>query len=137
MWRWIQSGGAFEALSIWFGAGFTILVSLALGSLVCGKSARDWPVRFVAGAAILNLAVFFLCCLQLAYPLVFAILGAAVVCAWIWHSRPRFQTLSRPSNYPLVLLFAIYFVLYFFNSMAPEGSPDLPARPSSCEAAPL
>jgi hypothetical protein len=24
----------------------------------------------------------------------------------------------------LVLLFAIYFVLYFFNSMAPEGSPD-------------
>ena len=124
MWRWIQSGGASEALSIWFGAGFTVLVSLALGSLVCGKSAKDWPVRFVAGAAVLNLAVFFLCCAQLAYPLVFAILGAAVISAWISRFQPRFQRLPRPGNYLLALVFAVYFLLYFFNSMAPEASPD-------------
>ena len=124
MWRWIQSGGAFEALSIWFGAGFTVLVSLAIGSLVCGKTVKDWPVRFVAGAAILNLAVFLLCCVQLAYPLVFAILGAAVLGAWIWRSRPRFQKVSNSINYLFVLIFAAYFLLYFFNSMAPEASPD-------------
>jgi hypothetical protein len=124
VWRWIQSGGALEALSVWFGAGFTVLVSLALGSLVCGKSAKDWPVRFVAGAAILNLAVFFLCCIRLAYPLVFAILGAGAVCVWIGQSKPRFQKPSRSGNYLLVLIFAIYFLLYFFNSMSPEASPD-------------
>jgi uncharacterized membrane protein YGL010W len=124
VWRWIQSGGAFEALSIWFGAGFTIVVSLALGSLVCGKSNKDWPVRFVAGAAVLNLAVFFLCCAQSAYPLVFAILGVGTLGVWIWRSKPRFQKLARSGNYLLALVFALYFLLYFFNSMAPESSPD-------------
>jgi hypothetical protein len=124
VWRWIQSGGAFEALSIWFGAGFTILVSLALGSLVCGKSAKDWPVRFVAGAAVLNLAVFFLCCAHLAYPLVFAMLGSGLVGVWIWRAGPHHLKLSLLDNYLLILLFAVYFLLYFFNSMVPEASPD-------------
>jgi hypothetical protein len=124
VWRWIQSGGAFEAFSIWFGAGFTVLVSLALGSLVCGRSTRDWPIRFVAGAAVLNLAVFFLCCVQLAYPVVFAMLGAGAAGVWIWRIKLRFQKLSYSCNYLLVLVFAISFLLYFFNSMAPEASPD-------------
>ena len=130
MWRWAQSGSAFEALSICFGAGFTVLVSLALGSLVCGKAAREWPVRFVAGAAILNLAAFFLCCAQLVYPVVFGILGAAAVCVWIWQSKPHFrskpyfQKSSRSASYLLVFVFALYFLLYLFNSMAPEASPD-------------
>jgi hypothetical protein len=124
VWRWIQSGGAFEALSIWFGAGFTVLVSLALGSLVCGNSTRDWPIRFVAGAAVLNLAVFLLCCAQLAYPVVFAMLGAGAAGVWIWRTKPRFRKLSYSDNYLLALVFTIYFLLYFFNSMAPEASPD-------------
>jgi hypothetical protein len=124
VWRWIQSGGAFEALSIWFGAGFTVLVSSALGSLICGKSATEWPVQFVAGAAILNLAVFFLCCAQLAYPLVFAMLGAGILAVWIWQSKPHFPKLTRQGNYLLILVFIVYFLLYFFNSMAPEASPD-------------
>jgi hypothetical protein len=124
VWRWIQSGRAFEALSIWFGAGFTVLVSLALGSLVCGKAVKEWPVRFVAGAAVLSLAVFFLCCVQLAYPVVFAILGIVVVSVWIWQSKPRFQVPPRSDNYLLILSFTLYFILYFFNSMAPEASPD-------------
>jgi hypothetical protein len=124
VWQWIQNGGALEALSVWFGAGFTVLVSLALGSLVCGESAKDWPVRFVAGAAVLNLTVFILCCAQLAYLLVFAMLGAGVVAIWIWRSNPHFQKLPLPRNYLLALAFVIYFLLYFFNSMAPEASPD-------------
>jgi Dolichyl-phosphate-mannose-protein mannosyltransferase len=124
VWLWIQSGGAFQALSIAFGAGFTVLVSIALGSLVCGKAVKDWPVRFVIGAVILNLVVFLLCCAQVAYPLVFAILGAAISGVWIWRDRPGFSKIRYFDNYILIVVFTIYFVLYYFNSMAPEASPD-------------
>lgn len=124
MWLWIQNGGAFAALSICFGAGFTILVSLALGSLICGQRLQDWPVRFVAGAALLNLAVFFLCCAQLAYPLVFDVVGAIAIGGWFWGDRRVILRPRKPSNYLPIVIFAIYFILYFFNSMAPEASPD-------------
>jgi hypothetical protein len=107
-------------LSILFGASFTVAVSLALGSIVCGKATTEWPVRFVAGAAVLNLAVFFLCCAQLAYPVVFAALGAVV----IWFAKPRIGSRWPTANYLFIPVFSIYFILYFFNSMAPEISPD-------------
>jgi hypothetical protein len=124
VWRWIQSGGAFQAFSIWFGAGLTVLVALALGSLAGGKALKDWPVRFVVGAAVLNLIVFLLCCAQLAYPLVFAVLGAGVIAVALWFRKPHPRLPLRTINYFLLLVFSAYFILYFFNAMAPEASPD-------------
>jgi hypothetical protein len=109
---------------ILFGASFTVAVSVALGSLVCGKTVADWPIRFVTGAALLNLAVFVLCCVQLAYPLVFAVLGAVVIAAVIWLRKARPRTVWNPVNYILFLIFGVYYLLYFFNAMAPEASPD-------------
>jgi hypothetical protein len=121
--RWIHTGGAFEALSISFGAAFTILVCAALGALCFGRVVKTWPVQFVAGAALLNLVVFALCCLQLAYPAIFAALGATILYLWLKRDRPRWPFL-RISNYLLAAAFAAYFILYFFNAMAPEASPD-------------
>lgn len=123
MWRWIQSGGAFEAVSIWFGAAFTIAVCIALGAVYFGRVLKQWPERFVTGAALLNLAVFSLCCVQLAYSAVFAGLGAIFLYLWLKRERPRWPSLHM-SHYLLGLAFTAYFVLYFFNAMAPEASPD-------------
>ena len=123
MWRWIHSGGAFEALSIWFGAGFTIAVCIGFGSICFGRVLKHWPERFVTGAALLNLAVFFLCCVQLAYPVVFAALGTVILYFWLKGEGLRRPSL-RISNYLLAAVFAAYFILYFFNAMAPEASPD-------------
>ena len=109
---------------ILFGALFTVAVSLALGSMVCAKAVADWPVRFVVGAAVLNLSVFFLCCAQLAYPLVFAVFGAVAIGLVVWLAKPRPRPSLPSLNYFFLLLFGIYFVLYFFNAMAPESSPD-------------
>jgi Dolichyl-phosphate-mannose-protein mannosyltransferase len=121
--RWIHSGGALEALSIWFGAAFTIAASTALGGICFGRILKNWPARFVVGSALLNLAVFALCCFQLAYPAIFAAAGAAILYLWLNRERPQGHSL-RISNYLLAAAFAAYFILYFFNAMAPEASPD-------------
>ena len=116
--------------SILFGAFFTVAVSLALGNNVCGKAVADWPVRFVAGAAVLNLAIFILCCAQLAYPAVFAVLGVLIILWAKSHILRRFEhrmpcrvrgNYLAITKYLLILVFGLYFILYSFNAMAPEG----------------
>jgi hypothetical protein len=123
VWRWIANGGALEALSIWFGAAFTVAVASGLGAICFGKTLKQWPERFVTGAAVLNLAIFALCCLHLAYPILFAALGAVIL--YLWLKRiPLTRQKLHISNYLLAALFAAYGLLYFFNAMAPEASPD-------------
>ena len=119
MLRWIHSGGASQALAILFGTSFTVAVSIALGARVLGGACREWPVRFVTGAALLSLAVFCLCATGLAYPLVFAAFGVVLFRGWS-PARPRLW----PVNRLLLIAFGIFFVLYFFCAMAPELSPD-------------
>ena len=114
-----------QALSILFGAAFTLAVALALGGLLLGDSCREWPARFVAGSALLSTAVFLLCTVHLAYSWVFFLFGA-LVCALRWGRRfrlPALPPLPRAHRI-LVFFFALYFILYFFNAMAPESSPD-------------
>lgn len=123
--RWIHSGGFFEACSIVFGAGFTIAAATALGVLLFGRILRDWPERFVSGAAALSLAVFALCCCGLAYPAVFLACGAAAIGLAARRGlgpRPR----PRWSGFTILFgaIFGAYFVLYLINAMAPEFSPD-------------
>jgi hypothetical protein len=115
-----------QALAILFGALFTAAVATGLGGLLLRDACEDLAVRFVSGAAVLSLLVFALCCLGLAYPLLFLALGAAVL--WPWRgSAPTGDIewgLSKFNKYLFLSIFAAYFILYFFNAMAPESSPD-------------
>ncbi len=123
MLRWIHSGGAFQALSILFGAGMTIGAAIALGRACFGRSLKSWPERFVCGAALLQFTVFVLCCARAAYPLLFVI--DAILIFWFWFKQGgRQPSTLHFSAAILFVAFAAYFLLYFFNAMAPEVSPD-------------
>ena len=120
-----------QALAILFGALFTVAVAAALGASLLRDSCEDLALRFVTGAAALSVAVFCLCAAQLAYPLIFAVLGAAALFlptrtrALKLPSRERKRAVPGGSTNRLLLLaFILYFILYFFNSMAPEASFD-------------
>jgi hypothetical protein len=114
-----------QALSILFGAGFTVAVAIALGGLLLGDACREWPARFVSGAALLSTVVFFLCAAHLAYTAVFLLFGAVAI-GLEWGRKfnlPAFPKL--PSHHRiLIFFFILYFILYFFSAMAPESSPD-------------
>ena len=114
-----------QALSILFGAGFTVAVALALGGFLLGEACREWPARFVTGAALLSTCVFLLAAAHLAYTSVFLVFGAVII--GVRHGRrfhlPSFPKL--PSHHRIIVFFFIlYFILYFFSAMAPEASPD-------------
>jgi hypothetical protein len=108
-----------QALSILFGALFTVAVATALGASLLRDCCEDLALRFVTGAAALSGAVFCLCAAHLAYPLAFALLGAAALLAW-----RKSPVRGGFPNRLLLLAFILYFILYFFNSMAPETSFD-------------
>ncbi len=113
-----------QALSILFGAALTAAASLGFGSAALNSTTRDPGIRFVTGAALLSIAVFALCCLGLAYPAVFLVVGAmGLGCLWL--RRGDFRKLEiQPPHRILTLFFALFFILYFFSAMAPETSPD-------------
>jgi len=113
-----------QALSILFGAGLAVAACLGFGAMALGTAVRDPGIRFVSGAAILSTIVFAVCCLGWAYPAVFLAVGAAGI-ACLWRARADFRKLELSIPYRiLTLFFALFFILYFFNSMAPETSPD-------------
>ncbi len=119
-----------QALAILFGALFTVAAATALGALVLRDTCRDLAARFVCGAAVLSLLVFGLCCVGLVYPLVCLGLGVAALWWAPWRLPEDSETLkfkmnfSQTVKYIILFIFTIYFILYFFNAMAPESSPD-------------
>ena len=126
---------ALQPFAILFGAAFTAGVALALGLMLLRRLAaplyreEEYAFGFVLGAACLSLLVFALCAVHLAYPLVFLLAGAAILALAVrsgaHRSRAeRFPALSPGWRWLLLAVFAVYFVLYFFNAMAPEYSPD-------------
>jgi hypothetical protein len=114
-----------EALSILFGAGFTVVVAIALGGLLLGETCCEWPARFISGAALLSTAVFLLSAVHLAYTAVFLVFGSVVI-GVRWGRQFRLPHLPNlPSHHRiLAFFFILYFILYFFSAMAPESSPD-------------
>jgi hypothetical protein len=113
-----------QPLAILFGAGFTLAVATALGARLLGDACRDYPVRFVAGSAVLSLLVFLLCALRVAYPLVFLAVGVVL---WSGLGRPPAAgswKIHRTIKLVFCLIFAAYFLIYLANAMAPEVSPD-------------
>ncbi len=114
-----------QPVAILFGAGFTAIVSLALGGLLLGATCRDWPIRFLSGAALLSTLVFVLSAVHLVYAWVFLLLGL-FVCTARWGRRLKLPAIAKlPSHHRvLIFFFILYFILYFFSAMAPESSPD-------------
>jgi hypothetical protein len=118
-----------EPLAIVFGAGFTVAVATALGSMLLGERCRDYAVRFVCGAALLSLLVFFLCSVGLAYPAVFLLVGAGALASAVVTGRGQVEgkhatPIPVIAKYVFGPIVAAYFVIYLVNAMAPEVSPD-------------
>jgi hypothetical protein len=116
-----------EALTILLAAAFTVAVCLALGRVVLGNGCSDSGARFVTGAAVLSVTVFAICALGVAYWWVFLLIGAG---ALLWGRPPGLPfsgkgfTSKGQAGRPILLVFAIYFVLYLAHALAPEASPD-------------
>jgi len=124
-----------QALSIVFGAGFTVVVSLALGRLLLRSfKARLYRqeenvLAFVSGAACLSLLTFFLCTVGAARKGVFLAVGVTLLAIAVWRGAHRatgesFAPLPPLWRWLFRSIFAIFFVLYFINAMAPEMSAD-------------
>ena len=120
---------------ILFGALFTFLTATALGTLVL-RSLRirlyrleERLLAFVTGSALLSVLVFVFCATHLVYKGVFLAAGAVALGAAIWRGDHRASTESAPPVPRLWFwvfgsIFAVFTVLYFFNAMSPEKSPD-------------
>jgi hypothetical protein len=121
--------------SILLGAILTILTAWCLGRLLLRTLAIEF-FRFeedlfaiLSGSACLSAIVFAMCSLHVARKGAFTIVSAAVFAAAAWRHVLRPAPKKLPSLpriwWTLFLIpFAIYTVLYFFNALAPEMSPD-------------
>src|SRR5437667_2326664 len=124
-----------QAVYILFGAVFTVTVSLAAGRMLLrGLSIKlyrqeEHALAFVTGAACLSLLTFLLCAVGAARKGVFLAVGLVVLAFAFQKGAHRSQG-DPLKPIPLVwkwlfrCVFAVFFVLYFFNAMAPEMSPD-------------
>jgi hypothetical protein len=116
-----------QPLAILFGAAFTVLTATALGTLLLGDRCRDYPLRFVVGSALLSVLVFFSCAVHLVYPICFLAVGGVSLLAsgaWLGKKQGAKKITFSVTNGIFIVVFTAYFILYFFNSMAPEASPD-------------
>jgi hypothetical protein len=124
-----------QAFYILFGAVFTASVCFALGSLLLRAlhlkfhRGEERVFAFVAGAPLLSLLVFVLTAAGLARKGVFLAAGLVAIAAALLRGAhrstgdplpplPRFWRILSGS------VFAVFTVLYFFNAMSPEMSPD-------------
>jgi hypothetical protein len=113
-----------QALAILFGAIVTVATCYALGSRILGSDFTDPGARFVTGAAAFSLLMFGLCAAGLVYPA--SILAICAAALWSnrrgpWWPRPDG---AFPYRSVILMVLAVYFICYFFNSMAPESSFD-------------
>jgi hypothetical protein len=123
-----------KALPILFGAAFTLAACVAAGTFVLRSLALKFHrgeerlFGFVVGSACWSLLVFLLAAAGQARPGMFLAAGLLMMLlAFRTKNRAPAETLpplERPWKWFFALLFALYSVLYFFNAMAPEISPD-------------
>ncbi len=124
-----------EVIYILFGCAFTVATATAFGALlfralrITLRKHEHYLLAFVSGSAILSLIVFLLCAAGQARKGVFLWTGIGALIAWYFkvrnspaHAMP--PKLSRTGMAVFALLFTVFGVLYFFNAMAPEFSPD-------------
>ena len=116
---------------ILFGAGFTIAVSWAVGTLLIAwlrlSFARfeEWLLAFVAGAACLSEVLFLLSTVHLVRRGVLLAMGLIAIAVAVRSVivRKKWPELPRIGWIPAGI-FAAFTVFYFVNALAPEMSPD-------------
>jgi hypothetical protein len=134
-----------EVLHIVFGAVFTVAVSTAMGTLLLRRLRLDLHrleaalFAFVAGSGLLSLVIDLLCLVHQARRGVFLWGGLIAIAFAVWRESraPRRPALPAPQKALQVapeipaswwalfyLVFAGFFICYFFNALAPEVSPD-------------
>ena len=122
-------------LSILFGALITVITATALGAALLRALAiqlnkvEERLLGFVTGSACLSALMFLLCAAHLVHKIVLLALSAAIIAAAIRlgvHQPQPVALAPVPQlwKWSLGAVFAIFAVLYFFNAMAPERSPD-------------
>jgi hypothetical protein len=124
-----------QLFSILFGAAFTTMVSMALGTLLAralGLRFYRQEERFFAfavGSACLSMLVFALAAVHAVYPGVLLAAGATILAAALWRRawKPVGEPLAPVSSGWRALfwaLFALFTYVSFFHALAPETSPD-------------
>lgn len=124
-----------QVLHILFGAGFTVAVALAIGSVLVGRLGSALYrleaalFAFLAGSACLSLAVFALCLVHQARRGVLMWGGFGAIAWAVWSSRKQPRRKELPAV-PIAwmalfgVVFSAFFFVYFFHALAPEASPD-------------
>jgi hypothetical protein len=124
-----------QAVNALVGAVFVLLASYAAGALLLQSLKIQLaryekpPLAFVLGASVLHLAIFLVLAAQIGYwpvliavPLAFIVAAARKKALGLGeHSAER---LPAPLRMVWGSVFTIFTILYFFNALAPEGSPD-------------
>jgi len=140
-------------LAILFGSALTAATAWALGAILIRKlslvfyRAEEWLFSFLVGSACLSAIVFALASVKLARKGVFLALGALSIGYALYtkvlqnvgrtpssardplvapsHSNAsKFPPLPKVWKWLFALIFSGFTVLYFFNALAPEMSPD-------------
>jgi len=123
------------ALSVLFGALLAISACWALGTILLRRlhlplyRAEEPVLAFILGAACLSAIVFALAAMHLAYKIAFLAIGVistAGAAALRAHRSQGQKFAPLPAVWKRIFLavFAAFTILYFFNAMAPETSPD-------------
>ncbi len=122
-------------LPIFWGSFITLLTAWSLGKLLL-KSLRlefyrleEDLLALITGSACLSFLVFVLCALHCARKGAFTALGVTILAIAGWRGALRPAATKLPGVPRLWWLFfagpfSVYAVLYFFNALAPETSPD-------------
>lgn len=122
-------------LYIFFGASLTVLAATALGTLLLRALSvklyrlEERMLGFIVGSACLSGLMFVLCALHLVHKGVLLLLAAGILALAARSSvhRPAADRLPPiPSRWKWIfgLTFVAFTILYFFNALAPETSPD-------------
>ncbi len=123
------------AFYILFGSLLTFATSLSLGGILVRalslklRRTEEWLLAFVTGSALLSGVVFLLCTTRLARKGVFLAVGLVSIASAIRMGvhRPQGDPLppiARRWKWVIGGVFGGFTILYFFNAMAPEMSPD-------------
>jgi hypothetical protein len=119
---------------ILLGLGLTLTGCYAAGALLLARLAQVWTrqeavaLRFVAGASVYAMGVFFLGIAHLLYRPVFVVLPLLLLIV-AWRTGALRLPAERLAELPLfwrrmLWLAAPFTLLYLTNAMAPEASPD-------------
>ncbi len=122
-------------VSVLFGAAFTVAVCLALGKLLFRAlklsfhRGEDYALSLPAGAACLSGLVTLLTALHAARPAVFLALGILILAiafrtGALKPDAGSLPALPRGWRTAALIVAAPCTILYFFNALAPEISPD-------------